>query len=189
MNVGIGNEATQFHLWKYLFRFFDIVSLPCDQQQQSIRDLKLRSLGMQKSNSLSFMASELAFTTLKIASVTPASASGSSRSSKAPYRASMTQERASMAQERASMVLEQCSKAAEWAFTASVRAQWLHGSLCPLHWDSHNSWLAGEPHGYRLAFIPPGWAIRLQDGPFCPRKSLSVCKRSSWARECVFRHT
>jgi hypothetical protein len=58
MNVGMGNEAAQFHFWEYLFRIFGIVSLPCGQVQQSIIDLQLSSLGGMQNQTAAFMASE-----------------------------------------------------------------------------------------------------------------------------------
>jgi hypothetical protein len=53
MNVGIGNEAAQFHSWEYLFRIFDTVSLQCTQPMSLKSKVHCKTQSMKR-NGINF---------------------------------------------------------------------------------------------------------------------------------------
>jgi hypothetical protein len=47
MNVGIGNEALQFHFWEYLFQIFSTLSLQCGHPLVAISIIEGASLHLK----------------------------------------------------------------------------------------------------------------------------------------------
>ena len=47
MNVGIGNEAEQFHFWEYLFQIFSTLSLQCGHPLVAISIIEGASLHLK----------------------------------------------------------------------------------------------------------------------------------------------